>query len=589
MTSLPRLPRSAPFEAGEIDALNSVLSATSAEQRSWLSGFLAGLDAARTPANERAAPAPKASAPLLVLYASESGNAEGLAYDLRKRATRQGFAARVVDMAEVTPAEAAAASNLLVIASTWGEGDPPDRAAPFYRALMAEDAPRFDGARFAVLALGDSAYANFCETGRRIDERLAFLGGERVAERIDCDLDFEEASAAWTEGALTAVREAAGPAESTVVHVAFAAEPAEAATWSRTAPFEAEITELVNLSGSRSTKETWHVELSLAGSGIRHEPGDSLGIVPRNDPALVDTVMEVAGVADDAGIRADLTERFEITTLTPPVVERYAALTGDPDLTRTIEAGELRAFVEGRHLIDLLASHPHRLTGEQLTGLLRPLPARLYSIASSEKEAPDEAHLLVGMVRYEAHGRPRKGVTSGFVAERRRPGDRLAVYLKPNRHFRLPTDPTTPIVMIGPGTGVAPFRAFVQERGVIGATGPSWLFFGDRTYTHDFLYQLEWQELLKEGALTRLDVAFSRDQPEKVYVQHRLWEQRADLWAWLEDGAHLYVCGDEKQMAKDVHAMLAGIVADRGSRDAEAAEAYLADLKRQGRYQRDVY
>jgi sulfite reductase (NADPH) flavoprotein alpha-component len=300
-------------------------------------------------------------------------------------------------------------------------------------------------------------------------------------------------------------------------------------------------------------------------------------------------VLQAAGLAGDAGLAARLATDWDITTLSRPVLEAYAALNPAPALAELLAAEGWRAWLPGRQLLDLLEAFPMALTPEQLTGLLRRLPPRLYSVASSLKAAPDEAHLLVGVVRYQSHGRARHGVASTFVAERLRAGDKLKVYVKPNKNFRLPDDPDRPVIMIGPGTGVAPFRAFLQERQATAAKGRNWLFFGDRNYTHDFLYQLEWQELHKEGVLSAIDVAFSRDQPEKVYVQHRLWQRRQELFAWLEDGAHLYVCGDEKAMAKDVHATLAAIVADQGGRPADAAEAYLADLKQQRRYQRDVY
>ncbi len=593
MSSLPLLPETAPFPPEQIAALNRILPGTSAEQRTWLSGFLAGYQAATSGA-QPAAVAPVRKTPLTILYATESGNTEALAGNARKAATRLGFAPRAVDMADTTPAEAAKAQNLVVIASTWGEGDPPQRATDFYAALMAPDAPRFDGVRFAVLALGDQAYAKFCEVGRRIDERLAELGGTRAADRIDCDVDYEAAAEGWIGTALKALepeeapQDAQAPAASSVIHVDFARPGAEAA--SRTHPFEAEITEKVNLNGSRSTGQTFHVELALAGSGILYEPGDALGILPENDPALVEDILDAAGLGGDASLHAALRERYDVTTLTRQHVTSYAGLTGDKALSDLAADAERTAeFVRGRHLIDLLAASPHKLTADQLTDLLRPLPPRLYSVASSRKQAEDEAHVLISAVAYEAHGRARKGVASIHVADRRHVGDRLRVYLKPNPHFRLPADPAQPIIMVGPGTGVAPFRAFMQERDATGATGQSWLFFGSRHYTHDFLYQLEWQDLLKRGVLSRLDVAFSRDQPEKIYVQDRMWEKRRDLFAWLQDGAALYVCGDANAMARDVNTMLLRIAADQGSLDEGGAQAWLDGLRRGGRYLRDVY
>ena len=589
MSSLPFLPETAPFPPEQIAALNRILPGTSAEQRTWLSGFLAGYQAATSGA-QPAAVAPVRKTPLTILYATESGNTEALAGAARKTATRLGFAPRVVDMADTTPGDVAKAQNLVVIASTWGEGDPPQRATDFYAALMAPDAPRFDGVRFAVLALGDQAYAQFCEVGRRIDERLAELGGTRAAERIDCDVDYEAAAESWMGTALKTLEpeKTEAQADSSVIHVDFARPGAEAA--SRTHPFEAEITEKVNLNGSRSIGQTFHLELALAGSGILYEPGDSLGILPENDPALVEDVLDAAGLGGDAALHAALRERHDVTTLTRQQVTAYAALTGDKALAGlAADAERTGEFMHGRHLIDLLAAAPHKLTAGQLTGLLRPLPPRLYSIASSRKQAEDEAHVLISAVAYEAHGRARKGVASMDVAERRHVGDRLRVYLKPNPHFRLPADPGQRIIMVGPGTGVAPFRAFMQERDATGATGQSWLFFGSRHYTHDFLYQLEWQDLLKRGVLSRLDVAFSRDQPEKIYVQDRMWEKRRDLFAWLQDGAALYVCGDASAMARDVNAMLLRIAADQGGLDEGAAQAWLDGLRRGGRYLRDVY
>jgi sulfite reductase (NADPH) flavoprotein alpha-component len=589
------LPQSAPFPAEHIEVLNAVMAQANAEQRHWLSGFLAGYHAALAgPAALPAAPAaePRRKIPLTILYGTDSGNAEGVADQAKKAAAKQGFAARLVDMADSDPSQAAEAEHLIVVVSTWGEGDPPERAASFYKALMAEDAPRFDGVPFSVLALGDSSYVNFCETGRQIDARLEALGGKRIAPRVDCDLDYEEPATGWTKSALKELAdlvepEPAGSAvRGEVIHFPSAvAEP----LFSKANPFPAEITELVNLNGSRSTKQTIHLELSLEGSGLVFEPGDSLGIVAENAPATVEAVLQAAGLAGDAELAARLAGEWDITTLSRQVIEAYAALNPDPQLAELVAGDEWRAYVPGRQLLDLLEDFPLALAPEQLTGLLRKLPPRLYSLASSQKAVPDEAHLLVGLVRYQSHGRERQGVASSFVAERLRTGDKLKVYVKPNKNFRLPEDPDRPSIMIGPGTGVAPYRAFLQERQAVGAKGRNWLLFGDRNFTHDFLYQLEWQELLKDGVLSEIDLAFSRDQPDKVYVQHRMWQRRKELFAWLEEGAHLYVCGDEKAMAKDVHATLAAIVADQGQHSAEAAEAYLADLKQQRRYQRDVY
>jgi sulfite reductase (NADPH) flavoprotein alpha-component len=580
MQTAPLLPDTAPFAQEQIAALNRVISVTTAEQRAWLSGYLAGLQAASGPQAVPAAP-PAKRAPLTILFGTESGNAEALAAQARKVAAKLGFAPKVVDMADFTPAQAAATENLLIVASTWGEGDPPQRAVDFYEALMADDAPRFQQTRFAVLALGDRAYARFCEIGRRIDQRLADLGGARVTDRIECDLDYDTPATAWIDTTLQRLNAEVGGKEvgASVIHVDFARPGTDTPTRAR--PFEAEISETVRLSGSRSTSDTHHLAISLEGSGIAYEPGDSLGVVPSNDPALADAVLRAAGLTGDTTLRGTLIDRLDITTLTAKQIEDFARETGTPALPA--------AWAEGRQVIDLLETAPGRLSNEQLTALLRPLPPRYYSIASSRKAVGEESHLLVAALRYTSHGRRRAGVASVDITARHRPGDRLNVFLRSNPHFRLPNDSDRPIIMIGPGTGLAPFRAFLQDREASGAAGRNWLIFGHRNYTHDFLYQLEVQDWLKSGLLTRLDVAFSRDQPEKRYVQHALWDARSDLHAWLKEGAALYICGDANAMAKDVHAMLLRVLADQGRLDEAAAKAELDAIRRDGRYLRDVY
>ena len=591
--AVPFLPKNAPFTAEDIDVLNQLVQRSTPLQRSWLSGFLAGLDAAQGQVAGTAAPAqaPRARTPLTILYGSESGNAETLALKTKKLAAKKNFDAKVVDMADADLATIAKAKNLVVYISTWGEGDPPQRAEDFYKALMAEDAPRFEGVRFAVLALGDTAYVNFCETGRKIDTRLEELGGNRVHARQDLDLDFQKQAAAWTDKAL----EVFAPAEeaaTTVVHVDFKGAPGaddDEERFTAESPVEAEISALVNLNGTGSSRETWHAEFAVEDPAFVYKPGDAIGLYPENDPELADELLAAVGLAGDAALKLKLVRNLDITTVSRPLVDAYAKLTGRSDVAELLEGDALARFTADQQLIDLLAAYPEKLTADQLTGLLRPLPGRLYSVASSLKAHPGEAHLCVGAVRWSSHGRTRKGVTSTYLADRRKVGDTARIYIKPNRHFGLPADGATPIVMIGAGTGVAPYRGFVEERVENGDTGKSWLFFGERNFSYDFLYQLEWQDHLASGALSRIDVAFSRDQPEKIYVQHRLWERREELLSWIADGAHIYVCGDEKGMAKDVDATLVRILAETAKGDEEKGRAKLKELTKAGRYQRDVY
>jgi sulfite reductase (NADPH) flavoprotein alpha-component len=583
------LPRTAPFGDGERASLDAVLGTASPTQRAWLAGFLAGLDAAGgQPVAVPAAP-PKAAAPLTVIYASESGNSEALAGNVAKLARKQGFKPKVVDFADLDVSTLPKAGKVIAIAATWGEGEPPARAVRAYGELMGEGAPRLDGVEFAVLALGDTSYAEFCAIGKALDARFEALGGTRAAERADLDLDFEKPAADWIKGALKALAPAEQP--DNVVAVDFARTGAgedEEAEPSRE-PVVVEVIEHVNLNSSRSDKETIHLALAFEDGAPAYEPGDSLEIFPENDPQLVDEILNTAGLSGDEALRTALLAERDITTLSAATIERFVKATGHTEARKLIDSGEAKAWIEGRHLIDLLEAYPAKLTAEHVTTITRPLPPRAYSIASSRKEVGDEVHLAIAAVRYETHGRARSGVASVHVADRIRDGAKLRVRLKPNRHFRLPQDPATDIIMVGPGTGVAPFRAFVQERRAVEAPGRSWLFFGDRHFTHDFLYQLEWQDALEDQSLTKIDVAFSRDQPEKIYVQDRITQNAEELVSWLDGGAHLYVCGDAKNMAKDVRAAVVKAYETAKGLSAADAEAQVASLERSHRYQQDVY
>ena len=576
------LPKTAPFSTDEVETLNRLVARSSPQQRSWLSGFLAGVDAAQGALPQPVAP-PRAKEKLTILYGSETGNAETLALKARKAAQKLGFAAHVLDMADASPEALKAAKNLIVIVATWGEGDPPQRAASFYKALMAEGAPRLDNVRFAVLALGDTAYANFCATGRVIDDRLAALGATRTADRADLDLDFAKKATSWTDAILSALAPAdSAQTSATVVHVDFKSgahiEEADEPAFDAERPLAAEIGDIVNLNGTGSSSETWHVELSNDATGWSYLPGDAIGVIPQNDPELVGSLLDAVGLGGDPTLARRLITERDVTTLTRPVVEAYAKLTGRSDVAALAQPERFAAYAADRQIVDLIAEHREKLTADQLVALLRPLPPRLYSVASSLAAHEGETHLLVSAVRWTSRGRQRNGVASTWLAGKKR-GDQVKLYVKPNRHFRLPADNARPIIMIGAGTGVAPYRAFVEERAAAGAKGKSWLVFGARNYTSDFLYQLEWQDHLASGALSRIDVAFSRDQPEKIYVQHRLVQRADDIRGWVGDGAHIYVCGDEKAMARDADKALIQVL----------GEARLEELRKAGRYQRDVY
>ena len=576
------IPKTAPFSEEDVELLNRVVGPATALQRAWLAGFLAGVESV-TGAQPAPASAPQAAEPLTIVFASESGNSEKLAGDMAKSARKLGFKPTVIDMAELELAALAKTKRLIVIAATWGEGEPPSRASRIYNELMSDAAPRLDGVEFGVLALGDTAYVEFCAIGKKIDERLAALGGKRAVDRVDCDLDFAAPAAQWIDGTLKAL--APEDAErGRVIAVDFAARSPSAPA---SEIVEAEIVEHINLNSSRSDKETVHLALAFEHGAPAYEPGAALDIYPENDPAAVDELLQLSRVSDDA-LRGELIASRDIATLSLKTLETYAEATSHAQVKALIADGKARDWIAGRQLVDLIESFPAQLDAERLHGLTRPLAPRAYSIASSRREVGEEAHLLISAVRYRSHERDRKGVASTYVAERLKRGQTLRVKVKPNKHFALPA-PDRDIIMVGPGTGVAPFRAFVQERRATAASGRSWLFFGDRSFTHDFLYQTDWQDALKDGSLTRMDVAFSRDRLDKVYVQHRIWEQRQDLVDWLENGAHFYVCGDAKSMAKDVRAMLVAAYADVKTLSAEGAEQAVSALERDKRYLQDVY
>ncbi|MEW4102133.1 assimilatory sulfite reductase (NADPH) flavoprotein subunit [Bacillus altitudinis] len=595
-----------PFSQEQAELLNQLLPTLTEQQKIWLTGYLSAQ--ATLAGSEVVAPAPSAAAAVqpvskdvTVLYGSQTGNSEGLAKKTAQHLEEKGFQVTLSSMSDFKPNNLKKINNLLVIVSTHGEGDPPDNALSFHEYVHGRRAPKLDHLSFSVLSLGDSSYEFFCQTGKEFDERFEELGGTRLFDRVDCDLDYDEPFSEWLQGVASSLSE--GEAVSLPQESAGANNQA-VSEYSRTNPFYAEVLENINLNGRGSNKETRHLELSLEGSGLVYEPGDSLGIYPTNNPALVDELIQTCGWnaeeavtvhknGDTLPLKEALTSHFEITVLTKPLLQKIAALTKSESLHALLEEGneeKLKEYIAGRDLVDAARDFgPFEGNAAEFTSILRKIPARLYSIASSLKANDEEVHLTIGAVRYDAHGRERQGVCSILCAERLQPGDTLPVYIQHNQNFKLPQDPDTPIIMVGPGTGIAPFRSFMQEREEMGANGKSWLFFGDQHFVTDFLYQTEWQKWLKDGVLTKMDVAFSRDTEEKVYVQHQMKKQSKELFEWLEQGAYVYICGDEKHMAHDVHNTLLSIIQEEGAMSKEKAESYLANLQQQKRYQRDVY
>lgn len=597
-----------PFSSEQAELLNRLLPTLTDSQRMWLSGYLAaGIQPAFIPGNSmQEAVQPQlakqaASKEVTILYGSQSGNARGLAKNVEKALEANGFQAAVSAMSDFKPNQLKKVRNLLIIVSTHGEGDPPDNALTFHELIHSKRAPKLAELHFSVLALGDSSYEFFCQTGKDFDKRLEELGGTRLYPRFDCDVDYEEPAAEWLQGVIGSLIESS-QTQSSSVSPAASQQQAES-VYSRSNPFKAEILENINLNGRGSNKETRHLEISLEGSGLTFEPGDSLGIYPENDPALVDLLLHelpwkpeepvTVKPGDVRPLENALLSFYEITILTKPLLEKINKLSSNEKLQRLLapdQAEKVREYIKGRDLLDLIRDFgPWGTSAQEFVSVLRKIPARLYSIASSLTANPDEVHVTIGAVRFKANGRKRNGVCSIFAAERLQAGDTIPVFIQHNENFKLPQNPDSPIIMVGPGTGVAPFRSFMQEREELGAHGKSWLFFGDQHFTTDFLYQTEWQKWLKQGVLTRMDVAFSRDQEEKVYVQHRMLEHGKELFQWLEEGAYFYVCGAEKNMAHDVHLTLLEIIEQEAGLTRKQAEEYVANLQQQKRYQRDVY
>lgn len=588
-----------PLTPQQVEFLNTVLrEPLSPTQAAWLSGYFAALCGMPAGAQAPSTQIP-ANLPLMtILYGSHTGNGEGIAETLMEMATEKGFNARVVDMEEFDPQELEKEQILFVIVSTHGEGDPPLAAEKLHAYLKDYSGPPLDKIKYAVFALGDSSYQFYCQTGKDFDQYLEKAGAERIMDRVDADVDFEEPAEEWMTQVLEKYQELAGTSGTGTA----AAPAAKKKTgYSKTNPFPAPVMVNINLNGEGSAKETRHIEMGLEGSGLIYEPGDALGVYPSNNPAYVEDLLTALKFSGDEQVtvgketlplRQAFLDKLDVTALSRPVMEKYAELAGSGELKTLLESGDAKAFGDytwGRQILDMVGEYPvEGITPQQFVDLLRKIPARLYSIASSLKAFPEQVHLLVGVVRYHSFDRDREGVCSNFLA-RAEVGQKLPVYIQPNKNFRLPESGDTPIIMVGPGTGLAPFRAFLQERKATGANGKNWLFFGDQHQATDYLYGEELDKMREEGFLTRLDLAFSRDQERKIYVQHRMLENARELYGWLEEGACFYVCGDAERMAKDVHQALIDIVSQEGGRSKEQAEEYIDNLASARRYLRDVY
>ena len=577
-------------------------------QARWVSGYFAGFQSGlgrggsvvSAVTGQSLSTAPTVAArTLTILYGSETGNARELAKSLSAAADAAGLSSEIADMADYKPRRLKDAQDILVIVSTHGEGDPPQTATGFFEFVEGHRAPRLEGVRFALLALGDSTYEKYCEAGKRLDSRLAELGAQRLRERVDCDVDYDDAASLW--GAeLTALF----TVDAAAVASSHAATPKTAGAQTlhdKQNPFAATLLENIPIVGGASTKQTRHLELDISGSGLTYQPGDALGVVAANDPVVVEAIIAATGLDEDASVLVKgetlalsqaLEHYYEVAAASPRFLTQWAELSGAETLKKLGEvdaAAERIAFLRDHHPVDIIRRFPATgIEAKDFLAGLRPIQPRLYSLASSLSAVPDEAHLTLAPVRYNLHGQARNGVASSLLADRIEPGSRLPVYIQENPQFRLPAS-DAPIIMVGAGTGVAPFRAFMQEREATGIGGPSWLFFGERNFRSDFLYQTEWQAWLKAETLSRMDVAFSRDDAGKVYVQHRMRENAAALFAWLEDGAHFYVCGDAAAMAHDVNEALVELIAEEGGFGRDAAEDYVRRLIADHRYQRDVY
>ncbi|WOR30993.1 NADPH-dependent assimilatory sulfite reductase flavoprotein subunit [Citrobacter portucalensis] len=588
-----------PLNPEQLARLQAATTDFTPAQLAWVSGYFWGV-LNQQPGSNAVAPAPVAEMPgITLISASQTGNARRVAEALRDDLIAAKLNVTLINAGDYKFKQIANEKLLIVVASTQGEGEPAEEAVALHKFLFSKKAPKLDNTAFAVFGLGDTSYEFFCQAGKDFDAKLAELGGERLLDRVDADVEYQAAAAQWRARLVDVLKARAPAAPSVQVAASGAVNEVHTSPYTKEAPLTASLAVNQKITGRDSEKDVRHIEIDLGDSGLRYQPGDALGVWYQNDPALVKELVELLWLKGDEPVTVEgktlslaeaLQWHFELTVNTGNIVENYATLTRSETLLPLVgDKAQLQHYAATTPIVDMVRFSPAQLDAQALVDLLRPLTPRLYSIASSQAEVESEVHVTVGVVRYEIEGRVRAGGASSFLADRVEEEGEVRVFIEHNDNFRLPANPQTPVIMIGPGTGIAPFRAFMQQRAADGAEGKNWLFFGNPHFTEDFLYQVEWQRYVKEGVLSRIDLAWSRDQKEKVYVQDKLRQQGAELWRWINDGAHIYVCGDANRMAKDVEQALLEVIAEFGGMDIEAADEFLSELRIERRYQRDVY
>lgn len=588
-----------PLNPEQLARLQAATTDFTPTQLAWVSGYFWGM-LNQQPGAAVSAPAQAVEAPAITLIsASQTGNARRVAEALRDDLQAAQLNVKLVNAGDYKFKQIAGEKLLVVVTSTQGEGEPPEEAVALHKFLFSKKAPKLDGTAFAVFGLGDTSYEFFCQSGKDFDSKLAELGGERLLDRVDADVEYQAAAAEWRARVVDVLKAREPTAAPAQLATSGAVNEIHTSPYTKEAPLTATLAVNQKITGRDSEKDVRHIEIDLGDSGLRYQPGDALGVWYQNDPALVKELVELLWLKGDEPVTIEgktlplaqaLEWHFELTVNTANIVENYATLTRSETLLPLVgDKAQLQHYAATTPIVDMVRFSPAQLDAEALIGLLRPLTPRLYSIASSQAEAENEVHVTVGVVRYDIEGRARAGGASSFLADRVEEDGEVRIFIEHNDNFRLPANPQTPVIMIGPGTGIAPFRAFMQQRAAEGAEGKNWLFFGNPHFTEDFLYQVEWQSYVKEGVLSRIDLAWSRDQQQKIYVQDKLREQGAEVWRWINDGAHIYVCGDANRMAKDVEQALLEVIAEYGAMDAEAADEFLSELRVERRYQRDVY